>query len=420
MSANKLTDTAIQAAIAKGKPAKLFDGEGLFLQIPERPKAAAGSTSSRSPTWRQKYRFDGKEKLISHGVYPRVSLKNARQRLRRAKELLEEGVDPSAHRKAEKTARRGATASTFEAVTREWFAKRSKSWAPTNSEKIIGRLEKDAFPWIGSSPISKLTREQVLACLRRVEERGALESARRVRQYIHSVFEYATHAGIAALQHNPTPPPGALASPEPGKFASVTDPRQVGALIRAIRGYQGSLVSRIALQLAPLVFVRPGELREAEWKEFDLKGAEWRIPAERMKMRTTHVVPLSDQAVALLEELKPLTGHGRYVFPSERTLARPMSANTLTAALRSLGYDSTQMTVHGFRHMASTLLNESGKWRGDAIERQMAHMPRDQVRAVYNAAEYLPDRRRMMDWWANHLDTLAADHNKIVSIKTRR
>jgi integrase len=234
------------------------------------------------------------------------------------------------------------------------------------------------------------------------------------------VFEYATHAGIAGLQHNPTPPPGALASPEPGKFASITDPRMVGALVLAIRGYQGSLVVRIGLQLAPLVFVRPGELREAEWKEFDLKGAEWRIPAERTKMRTQHVVPLSDQAVALVEELKPLTGHGRYVFPSERTLARPMSANTLTAALRSLGYDSTQMTVHGFRHMASTLLNESGKWRADAIERQLGHMPRDEIRAVYNAAQYLPERRKLMDWWANHLDTLANAQGKIVSINTRR
>ena len=343
-------------------------------------------------------------------------LKTARQRLRQAKELLEAGVDPSAQRKTEKAARRGPAASTFEAVAREWFAKRSKSWAPTNADKIIGRLQKDAFPWLGSSPVTKLTRDQILACLRRVEERGALESARRVRQYIHSVFDYATHAGISGLQHNPTPPAGALASPEPGKFASITDPRMVGALIRAIRGYQGSFVVRVALQLAPLVFVRPGELREADRKEIDLKGAEWCIPAERTKMRTQHVVPLSDQAVALLEELKPLTGHGRYVFPSERTLVRPMSANTLTAALRSLGYDSTQMTVHGFRHMASTLLNEWGKWRADAIERQLGHMPRDEMRAVYNAAQYLPERRKMMDWWANHLDTLAAAQGKIVNI----
>jgi integrase len=408
MAANKLTDTAIQAAIAKGKAAKLFDGEGLYLLIPERPAASAGSKSAKSPSWRQKYRFDGKEKLISHGVYPRVTLKTARQRLRRAKDLLEAGVDPSAQRKTEKATRRSAAASTFEAVAREWFAKRSKSWAPTNADKIIGRLQKDAFPWIGSSPISQLTREQILSCLRRVEERGALESARRVRQYIHSVFEYATHASIAGQQHNPTPPPGALASPEPGKFASISDPRLVGALIRAIRGYQGSLVVRVALQLAPLVFVRPGELREAEWKEFNLKGAEWRIPAERTKMRTAHLVPLSDQAVALLEELKPLTGHGCYVFPSERSIARPMSANTLTAALRSLGYDNTQMTVHGFRHMASTLLNESGKWRADAIERQLAHMPRDEMRATYNSAQYLPERRKMMQWWADRLDALAA------------
>ena len=411
MQTNRLTDTAIRRAIANRKAAKLFDGGGLYLLVrpvkePRRPPAAY---------WRHKHYFAGTERLVSHGVYPRVTLKIARQRRDALQALLEDGMDPSAQRRATKAARRNAAANTFEAVAREWFAKRSKSWAATNSDKIIGRLQKDIFPWIGATPISQLTREQILGCLRRVEERGALESARRVRQYVHAVFEYATHSGIAALQSNPTPPPGALASPQEGKFASIADPSGVGALIRAIRSYEGSLPVRIGLQLAPLLFVRPGELREAEWREFHLERAEWRIPAERTKMRTAHVVPLSTQALTLLRELKPLTGAGRYVFPSERSVARPMSANTLTAAIRSLGYDSTQMTVHGFRHMASTLLNESGEWKADAIERQLAHMPRDEMRATYNAAQYLPERKKMMQWWADHLDGLASE-KKVVSI----
>ncbi len=410
MQTNRLTDTAIRAALANRKPAKLFDGGGLYLLVrpakaPRRPPAAY---------WRHKHYFAGTERLVSHGVYPRVTLKLARKRRDELMTLLEAGIDPSAQRRAGKAARRNAAASTFEAVAREWFAKRAKKWAATNSDKVIGRLEKDAFPWIGPTPIVQLTREQILTCLRRVEERGALESARRVRQYVHAVFDYAIHSGLGGLQSNPTPAPGALASPEAGKFASVTEPRAVGALIRSIRSYEGSLPVRIGLQLAPLLFVRPGELREAQWREFDLDRAEWRIPAERTKMRTEHVVPLASQALALFRELQALTGSGRYVFPSERSVARPMSANTLTAAIRGLGYSSTQMTVHGFRHMASTLLNESGKWGADAIERQLAHMPRDEMRKTYNAAQYLAERRRMMQWWADYLDSLASE--KVVSI----
>lgn len=404
-----LTDKAIKAAIARAKPAKLFDSGGLYLLV--RPRAAY---------WRHKYYFEGGEKLLSHGVYPRVTLKAARKRWTEARQLLEAGTDPSAHRKAGKAARRSARKYTFEAVAREWFKARQKGWAASNAHKIIGRLEKDAFPWIGMEPIAALTRDLILPCLRRVEERGAVESARRLRQYIHLVFEYAIEAGLAGLRVNPTPLARALATPDKGKFASITDPRGVGALMRALRNHQGSLVTRTALQLAPLLFVRPGELRAAEWAEFDLQAKEWRIPAARMKMKSAHVVPLSSQAIALLREIKPLTGTGKYVFPSERSPTRPMSANTLTAALRTLGYDQTQMTVHGFRHMASTLLNESGKWHADAIERQLAHMPRDQVRAAYNAAQYLGERRQMMQWYADHLETLAAAEDKVVDIRKAR
>ncbi len=402
-----LTDTAIRAAIARRKPAKLFDGGGLYLLL--RPPTP--------PYWRQKYYYAGREKLISHGVYPNVSLKLARKRLAEAKAVLEAGGDPSAHRKAQKAAKRNAAKSAFEEVALEWYSKRAKSWAPSNADKILGRLKKDAFPWLGNKPVGALTREEILTCLRRVEERGAVETARRVRQYIHSVFEYAIETGRGGVQVNPTPRPNALASPEPGKFASISEPRGVGELIRALRSCQGSQVTRVALQLAPLLFVRPGELRQAEWSEFDLDAAVWRIPAARMKMKSAHLVPLSTQALALLQEIKQLTGSGRYVFPSERTHMRSMSDGTLTAALRTLGYSREQMTVHGFRHMASTLLNESGKWRADAIERQLAHMPRDEMRAAYNAAQYLPERRAMMQWFSDHLDSLAAADGKVVPLR---
>jgi integrase len=348
-----------------------------------------------------------------------VSLKLARQRRDELHALLEQGLDPSARRKEVKAARRTATASTFEAVAREWYGKRARSWARNHASKVLGRLNADLIPWLGATPIANITNKDLLSVLQRVEARGAVDSARRIRQNLELIFDYAEETGRRTGK-NPTPRADVLEVPVKGRFASITDPKGAGALLRAIRGYEGTLVTRIALQLAPLVFVRPGELRAAEWREIDLDAGEWRIPAERMKGRVAHFVPLSKQAVALLRTLKPLTGHGRFVFPSERGGQRCMSANTLNAALRGLGLSKEQMTAHGFRHMASTLLNESGKWRGDAIERQMAHLPANTVRAVYNAAEHLPERRKMMDWWANHLDTLADSHGKIVSISARR
>jgi len=292
------------------------------------------------------------------------TLKRARQRRDEARDLLEEKVDPSAQRKEDKAARRNAEKNTSEAIGREWFAKRSKAWAPTNAVKVAGRLEKDVYPWLGSDPVTEITGQKILETLRRVEQRGSVESAHRVRQSVNAILRYAidTHR----LKANPTPHADALERPKKGKFASITDPKGVGGLIRALSGYHGSLVTRVALQLAPLAFVRPGELRAAGWSEFDTKSAEWRIPAGRMKGRVPHVVPLSHQALTLIDEVRSLTGTGRFVFPSERGHQRPMSANTLNAALRALGYAKDQMTAHGFRTMASTMLNESGKWRHDA------------------------------------------------------
>jgi integrase len=418
-----LTATGVQGAKPRTKPYKLFDGGGLYLLV--RPDGRR--------YWRLKYRVDGTEKLISLGVYPDVPLasrekldpvtgqkiwiKGARELREDARRSLRDGTDPSAARKFQRATRRTAAENTFEAVAKEWFAKRSRTWASSNSEKVMGRLEKDVFPAIGSEPISTLTGPALLKVLRTVEGRGAMDSAHRIRQYMNSVFRYAiaTHRLIA----NPTPETDSLTPATKGKFASITDPNGVGALMRTIRGYQGTQVTRLALQLAPLVFARPGELRAAEWREFDLDAAEWMIPAERAKMRRPHLVPLSAQALSILREMRKLTGNGQYVFPSERGARRPMSENTLNAALRSLGYSTDQMTAHGFRHTASTMLHESRKWRSEVIEKQLAHADRNAIRAVYNAAEYLAERREMMQWWADRLEALAAAVDKIVPLKAR-
>lgn len=402
---DKLTDTAIRAAKPRGKAYKLFDGGGLYVLV--RPDGKR--------YWRFKYYVDSVEKLISFGVYPTVTLALARKRRQSARESVEVGNDPSVQRQQNRAAKRNAANNTFEKVARDWFSKRSKSWAASNAAKILSRLERDAFPWLGDSPIADITGPAILETLRRVEQRGAVESAHRIKQYINSIYEFAieTHRARA----NPTPHSRALATPAKKGYASITDPTGVGTLIRAIRSYQGSFLTRIALQLAPLLFVRPGELRAAEWAEFELDDALWRIPAARMKMRTPHLVPLSRQAIALLSEVRQLTGSGRLVFPSERGGGRPMSANTLNAALRTLGFSKERMTSHGFRHMASTLLNEHG-WNRDAIERQLAHSERNSMRAAYNAAEYLPERKKMMEWWADRLEALA-DTKNLVTLRAR-
>ena len=392
-----LTDSAIRRAKPREKPYKLADGGGLYLLI----------NPSGARWWRLKYRVEGREKLISLGVYPDVPLKDARERRDEARRLLASGGDPGAKRKAEKS----ADADTFEAVAREWFGKFSTGWAPTHADKVFRRLELYVFPWLGSRPVRNIAAPDVLSCLRRVEARGTLETAHRTHQHCGQVFRYAVATGRA--ERDPCADlRGALPPATKQHLASITDVPGVSDLLRAIDGYAGTEVARSALRLAPLVFVRPGELRGAEWSEFDLATAEWRIPAERMKARVQHIVPLSRQALAILHELQPLTGSGRYLFPSARTHERPMSNNTLNAALRRMGYTTDDMTAHGFRSMASTLLNEQG-WSRDAIERQLAHGERDEVRAAYNYAEYLPERRKMMQAWADYLDGLRVGANVV-------
>lgn len=386
-----LSDLAVRAAKPGEKPFKVTDGQGLYLLV----------NPNGSRWWRWDYRRpEGNRNTLSLGVYPDVSLKQARERRDEARRLLADGIDPGAKRQAEKIAQ----SDSFEAVAREWFAKFSPNWAPSHSSKIITRLEKDIFPWVGSRPVNAITAPELLTCLRRIESRGALDTAHRAHQNCGQVFRYAVATGRA--ERDPSSDlRGALPPATHVHYASITEPEKIGALLRAIDGYDGTFVSRCALRLAPLVFVRPGELRAAKWAEFDLEKGEWRIPASRMKARVMHIVPLSSQALEILRELKPLSANSEYLFPSVRSPKKPISDNTLNAALRRLGYTTDEVTTHGFRSMASTLLNEQG-WSRDAIERQLAHGERDEVRAAYNYAQYLPERRKMMQAWADHLDTL--------------
>lgn len=389
-----LTERAIRSTKPADKPRRLFDAGGLYLEV----------APSGGKWWRLKYRFDNKEKRLSLGVFPRVSLKEARGKRDAVHRILDNGKDPGAVRKAEKAARNELNVDSFEAVAREWLKKFSPNWARSHASKIIHRLETDVFPYVGNRPIRQLLAPELLTVARRVESRGALETAHRALQNCGQVFRYAVATGRA--ERNPvTDLRGALPPPKEKHHASLTDPKAIGALLRAVHGYQGHNVTRCALKLAPLTFVRPGELRRAEWAEIDLEKEEWRIPGEKMKSRMPHIVPLSHQALEVLSELQPLTGSGRYLFPGLRSVSRPMSENTVNGALRRLGYCKEEMTGHGFRSMASTILNEQG-WNRDAIERQLAHGERDAVRAAYNYAEHMPERCKMMQQWADYLDAL--------------
>jgi integrase len=388
-----LADIAIRNAKPQEKPVKLFDTGGLYLLV----------NPNGSRWWRLKFRYGGKEKLISLGTYPETTLKAARERRDEARVMLAQGINPSAKRQATKA----APAESFEAIAREWFAKFSPGWAKGHSEKIIRRLERDVFPWIGARPLRDIAAPELLSVLRRIEERGVLDTAHRAHQNCGQVFRYAVATGRAERDLS-ADLRGALPPVRKGHFAAIVEPAEVGALLRAISGYRGSVVTLCALRLAPLVFVRPGELRQAEWAEFDLDRAEWRIPAERMKAREGHIVPLARQAVAVLRELHPLTGLGRFVFPSARTDTRPMSNNAVLSALRRMGYGSDEMTGHGFRAMARTVLDEVLGFRVDIIEHQLAHSVKDPLGRAYNRTKHLDERRRMMQAWADYLEALEA------------
>ena len=390
-----LTDAAIKAAKPRDKAYKLFDGGGLFLLV--KPTGAR--------LWRCKYRHQGKEQLLSLGAFPDLSLKDARQRRETARQKLASGLNPAFEKKRQAIAASICAANTFKAVADEYIAKREreglKEITTAKANWLLAQLE----PALGSRPVGEIEPYELLAVLKRVELSGRHETAKRLLAFSGRVFRYAV-ATARATRNIAADLQGALTSPKVKHHAAIIDPKGVGGLLRAIEGFEGHPATQWALRLAPHVFVRPGELRMAEWSEIDMEAAVWRIPGSRMKMNREHAVPLSKQGVAILSEAKQLTGHGRYVFPGVRTPLRPMSENTLNAALRRLGYTTDEMTSHGFRSTASTLLNESGKWSTDAIERALAHGDPDGVRAAYHRGAHWEERVRMSQWWSDHLDTL--------------
>lgn len=392
-----LTAIAVKSAKATDKPQKLADGGGMYLLI--QPNGAK--------YWRLDYRFAGKRKTLAIGVYPDLSLLEARERREQARKLLADSVDPCENRKAVKATKAEQAANSFEVIAREWFARKSPGWAPSNADKIMQRLKNDAFPWLGNRPIAEITPPELLKVLRRIEERGAVESAQRMRYYCGQIFRYAIATGRAERDVS-ADLRGALPPPVKKHRAAITKPKHAAELLRAMDSYQGTFVTKCALRLAPLVFVRPGELRKAEWVEIDLDKAEWNIPAGRMKMREPHLVPLSTQAVEILRELHALTGSGRYVFPGARTNGRPMSDNAILAALRRMGFAKDEMSGHGFRAMARTILDEELHVRPDFIEHQLAHAVRDPNGRAYNRTAHLVERRKMMQQWADYLDSLKA------------
>jgi integrase len=391
-----LSETKIRTAKPKDKPYKLFDMDGLYLLV----------TEKGGKWWRFKYRFNGKEKLLSFGTYPEISLADARQRRDEARKQIAHVIDPGALRKAQKQADTAET-ETFEVIAREWHTKFTPTWTTGHAIKILNALKRDLFPWIGGRPIKDLKAPELLTVLRRIESRGTLETTHRVRGLLGQIFRYSVATGRAERDpaHDLI---GAIPQPREQHFAAITDPKEVGPLLRAIDDYTGSFVVRCALKLAPLLFVRPGELRQAEWAEIDLDEAVWLIPGHKMKMKQDHVVPLCHQTVEILNELKALTGTGRYVFPSERSYARPMSNNALLAALRRMGYAKEAMTPHGFRAMARTILDEVLQIRPDIIEHQLAHAVRDPLGRAYNRTAHLAERQKMMQTWADYLDGLKA------------
>lgn len=403
----KLIDSHIKSAKPKAKPYQLSDGKGLSLII--YPNGNKG--------WRFRYRFEGKEKMLSFGTYPERSLKDARADLLRAREQVAAGIDPSGVRKAEKQTKGEAATDSFEVIAREWHTmKHSKEVSPSHAKRTLARLEQNVFPWIGVIPIGEVTPPELLAVLRRVESRGALETAHRIKSICGQAFRYAVATGRA--ERDPSADlRGILPAANKNHLSAITDPPEVAKLLKAIDSYNGSFVTKAAMRLAPLVFVRPGELRHAEWSEIDLAGAEWNIPAGKMKMKQPHLVPLAKQSVEILKELKLKTGDSRYVFPSARSKDRAMSNNAILAALRRMGYENNEMTGHGFRAMARTILDEVLQFRPEYIEHQLAHTVKDALGRAYNRTQHIKERRNMMQTWADYLDGLKSGA-KVISISS--
>lgn len=399
-----LSDITVRNAKPTEKAQKLSDGGGLYLMV----------HPNSSKYWRLKYRFLGKEKVLAIGIYPQVSLSDARIRRDDAKKLLANGQDPSEVKQTLKAEAKLEAANTFEAVAREWLSKKASKQVYKTINRNLRILELNIFKHIGNTPINKVTSKALLAALHKMEQRGITDSAHRALQICGEVFRYAIATERAQADLSLVLK-GALSPVKEKHHASITDAKGVADLLKTIHIYEGNILTQQALKLAPLLFVRPGELRHAEWSEIDLDASEWRIPAHKMKMKAVHIVPLAKQSLEIFKEIKLINGDGKYVFPGLRSTDRPMSENTVNAALRRLGYEKGQMTGHGFRSLASTILHEQG-WPHEAIERQLAHAERNKVSAAYNYAEHLPKRREMMQAWADYLDALRLGAN-VVNIK---
>lgn len=388
-----LSDTAIRNAKSSTKPVRMYDSGGLYLEI----SPAGGKL------WRWKYRFDSKEKRLPLGKYPDVGLKDARNARDEARKLHAMGIDPSEHKKAQKAAREGRASNSFEVVCREWLEKWRTTVEPAQYTKALARIEKNVFPWLGKRPIAEITSPEVLTVLRRIDERGARYTAHKVKSEMSQAFRYAIATGRA--ERDPCPDlKGAIPPARGENFPAITSPEEAGELLRAIDGFRGTFVVQTALLLAPMLFVRPGELRKAEWNGFDLEKGEWRYLVTKTK--TEHLVPLASQAIEILRNLYALTGHGRYVFPG-RDPKKPMSDAAVNAALRRMGYDTkTEITGHGFRAMARTILHEELHQKPEVIEHQLAHKVPDALGSAYNRTKFLKERKAMMQLWANYLEQL--------------
>lgn len=397
-----LSATQVDKAKPLEKDYKMSDGGGLYLLV----------KSSGAKYWRMKYRFANKERLLAIGVYPDISLKDARLARDEARRQLAQGIDPSAEKQARKLASNQSAANSFEVIAREWLAVKMYDKSESHRDRTSAALEKDLFPYIGRKPIAELAPLDLLAALRRIEKRGAIETAHRAKQTAGQIIRYAIATGRAERDIS-ADLKGALKNPVTKHFPAITEPAEVGRLLLAIDDYNGTNIVKAALQLSPLLFCRPGELRHLEWAEIDFENARIEIPAEKMKMREAHIIPLSKQARAILEELHPLTGHLKYVFPSPRGQSRPLSENGVRTALRALGYDNDTLTPHGFRAMARTLLDEVLGYRIEWIEQQLAHAVKDANGRAYNRTKHLPQRTDMMQRWADYLDTLRLSASSI-------
>ncbi len=388
-----ISDMTIPNAKPREKIYRLYDRDGLYLEV----------SPNGGKWWRFKYRFAKKEKRISLGVFPEVDLKTAREKTFNTRAMLANGIDPGDHRKVAAATRDLEATNTFEHVAREWLAKKMPVWVPSHSIRIVERLEKDVFPWLGHKVVDKITAPEILSTVRRIESRGAIEPAHRALSNCGQVLRYAVATGRATTDVSRNLR-GALQPVKPTHLAAVTDPKELGRVLNAIYEYKGSFIVRCALRLAPLFFVRPGELRNAKWADFDFANAEWRFVASKTK--TPHIVPLAKQSLSILTELKPHTRNSEYVFPNPRSIKRPLSDNAVLAGLRRMGIDKTEMSGHGFRATARTILDEVLGFRPDFIEHQLAHAVRDPNGRAYNRTAHLADRRKMMQAWADYLDHL--------------